>query len=110
VDLIRGVDSALAVSQQLHSRVSRQLLSPEQNTSQFRALSIGRAGSQECISALEQKLLGNQTSNKFIFKAWDPGNWNCLGGIPINGSLRISSFLAENIPGCDEALMCAQGL
>lgn len=108
VHLIRGFDPALAFSQQLLSCVCRQLLSPEQSTSLLQALR--RAGSQECISAMEQKLLGNQTSNKFIFKAWDLGNWNYLGRILFSVNHHMSSFLAENIPGCDKVLMCAQGL
>lgn len=107
VDLIRGFDPALTFLQWLHSRIFRQLLSLEQSTSKLWA--SARGGSQECISAAEQKLLGNQTSNKFIFKAWDLGNWNYLGGTPFNGIRRISSFLAENIPGCDEELMSVQG-
>lgn len=64
------------------------LFSLEQSTSQLQA--AARAGSQECISAVEQKLLRNQTTNKFIFKARDLGNWNYLGGISFNGNHRIN--------------------
>lgn len=108
MDLIRGFESALAALERLHSHIFLWLFSLRQSTSQLQA--AAGAGSQECISAAEQKLLRNQTSNKFIFKARDLGNWNYLGGISFNGNHRITSFLAENALGCDEMLMCAQGL
>lgn len=107
-DLIRGFAPAPAFS--LCSCIFRQLLSLGQSWAHPSSKHRGRArGPRNAFLPAEQKLLGNQTSNKFIFKARDLGNWNYLGGIPFNGNCRISSFLAENIPGCDEALTCAQG-